>query len=1507
MSEPRSITILHLSDMQFGPKHRFEPTAPGSLFARLRDDFTAMHERHGLVPDLILVTGDLVESGKPSEFKQFKAFAEATVEHFGLPRRRLVMIPGNHDINRAAAESYFKDCEGDERTPKLPYWPKLRHYAAMFAEFYTNEPDLQFSETEPYTTFEYPDLGVVVAGLNSTIADSHRADDHYGFLGELQLRHFAPKLRLAADQGLLRIAAIHHHPIHPEGDPAKQDLRDLKRILGPYLNLVVHGHIHEDELHWLDNTTPILGVGSAGVKAPQRPEEVPNQYQWIRVTANALEFGSRAYIPDQKRWVDDLRPDRDGQQWWQHKTVPFERVSKLARDVTTTSSETDTLARAIASYRASLSRQLRQRPMLVDLATYGEDSDLTHGLELLTIFIPQRASQELPRSDRHDEFRARRTHDEPEEFIRETTGPIETIDTIVTSDAHPWILLLGTPGAGKTFLTMWLALKLCAAGESLANLSPDLIPVRIELRLFVERWASAHKLGQSHDFFDYLDQLHREESRPLRADALRALAAQGRLLWLFDGLDEVANPTYRAEIATMITGIRETHGGRGIITGRIVGCQQLRSRFHHADIHCFTLLDLSDEQIADFLERWHRLAFPNAPDLGARRHERLTRTLADNPTVRDLCRNPLLLTLVALLNRGDELPRRRHKLLERATELMLSQWETNKNLPAGSAIQFDPADKRRYLAELAWHMLTELPEGPGNVIEAEDLERFTTTFCERHFQASPLPAAANARALIQHLRERNYILGLLGGTQFGFLHKAFFEYLAAEEAAHRFRSQQWRLVDLKGLFIDHWREDTWTEILILICGLLQEDRSEPVVATLQAVLGSAPMTQPRELLPALAFAVRGLVEVRRLDTGPALALALALNRHISSVLQLEHIADGIVVFFAGFGAEKLRRALSLAAGTWPGAEQALEEAAQNDSRKASQDSTLYILLSALGRRSRLSWCLHLTNDRKFGPFVLRAIYDEEHTSEANADLWSLLSAYSELSTPVTIAVAVLLWEASAPQETIDNLISLSAPQVRRSLGDLFSVRQINERTRSGLPLGPLVDIAIHSLSPSHAEGNASLQYLREHLFCHASRLSDYQIRHIKDALGDDRGDALVTEIQYSFRNLDSLQRTLTNHEGPVQDHLKSLALDMQHWPQGFSLTISWLRRTHGAEGQRLADLAEALYRPGHDADAGELERALKLSIHPDGTPNWFAIHSVGDAVERLDVNETLRLVDAARSLQTPDAIAIALHLLACTPTREETVEWHRTLLARFTDLLKAALTSQPWLALSYFTDLPTEVATDFLAAASTPELRRHLAEHPPDTLRDDQLTAASEQARRIDPRLWQLPLRHLLAHGTDTSLRIRAALELEDWPWLHQAAASPQEGLRTAAQAALDVADTLADVLRAGRLRTAEIRRNGVRVGQLSELSSDATRFTYDNNYLTQPKARPISPTLPLRPEPFDSPGLHPLFEGLLPQGWLLDIDVRKYRLRSGDQFGLLLATGRHTIGAIEVIPEGEP
>jgi HipA-like protein len=240
------------------------------------------------------------------------------------------------------------------------------------------------------------------------------------------------------------------------------------------------------------------------------------------------------------------------------------------------------------------------------------------------------------------------------------------------------------------------------------------------------------------------------------------------------------------------------------------------------------------------------------------------------------------------------------------------------------------------------------------------------------------------------------------------------------------------------------------------------------------------------------------------------------------------------------------------------------------------------------------------------------------------------------------------------------------------------------------------------------------------------------------------------------------------------------------------------------------------------------------------------------------------------------------------------------------DLLETAQRQDPLLALIYFRLLPRENAAR--AALQMPnELLIDVIKKSQFTSMPDNLLWIAIQYARLASVAWELPTRHLLEHGTDPYLRIDAALELENWSWLHQAVTSPRDDIRTAAQAAFDVGDTLADVLRAGRLRTAGVFYSGTRVGLLSELSGGPIRFTYDRAYLAQSTAQPIAPTLPLRPEPFDSFGLHPVFEELIPQGGLLDINMRKYRLKAGDHFGLLLTTGRHTLSAIAIIPEDDP
>ena len=83
--------------------------------------------------------------------------------------------------------------------------------------------------------------------------------------------------------------------------------------------------------------------------------------------------------------------------------------------------------------------------------------------------------------------------------------------------------------------------------------------------------------------------------------------------------------------------------------------------------------------------------------------------------------------------------------------------------------------------------------------------------------------------------------------------------------------------------------------------------------------------------------------------------------------------------------------------------------------------------------------------------------------------------------------------------------------------------------------------------------------------------------------------------------------------------------------------------------------------------------------------------------------------------------------------------------------------------------------------------------------------------------------------------------------------------------------------------------------------------FIYDSAYLNDPDARSISLSMPLRSEKYVSPRLFSYFDGLLPEGWLLELTCAAAKIDKDDKFRLLLHTGRDPLGAVSLRPhEGE-
>ncbi|HQU41499.1 MAG: hypothetical protein B7Z74_00605 [Deltaproteobacteria bacterium 21-66-5] len=105
--------------------------------------------------------------------------------------------------------------------------------------------------------------------------------------------------------------------------------------------------------------------------------------------------------------------------------------------------------------------------------------------------------------------------------------------------------------------------------------------------------------------------------------------------------------------------------------------------------------------------------------------------------------------------------------------------------------------------------------------------------------------------------------------------------------------------------------------------------------------------------------------------------------------------------------------------------------------------------------------------------------------------------------------------------------------------------------------------------------------------------------------------------------------------------------------------------------------------------------------------------------------------------------------------------------------------------------------------------------------------------------------------------------------------------------------------------RHALVRLDGQPVGTLTEDGRQVT-FRYTDEWLLRTDAVPVSLTLPLRAQPYVTDGLHPFFENLLPEGWLLELATKKLKVSKDDAFGLLMATCADCVGAVEIVADVE-
>ncbi|WP_420208233.1 NACHT domain-containing protein [Candidatus Electronema sp. JC] len=478
-----------------------------------------------------------------------------------------------------------------------------------------------------------------------------------------------------------------------------------------------------------------------------------------------------------------------------------------------------------------------------------------NAVRLWSVFVPQSAREcekfqprhlELPKGDEERQEQLR-------PYFEQQPRPVLEV---CADQQLQRLVILGDPGSGKSTLLRCLALE-WARDEDATRRATAPLPLLIELRDY-NQWECLS--GKS--FIAYLH--HARNWHRFNQNALDALLHRpGRVLLLLDGLDEIFDPQQRELAVNDIFRFSNDYpDARIILTSRVVGYKPERLR--DAGFRDFMLQDFDEGQIEAFLKLWHQITFSDHEE-AERKRQRLAKAIADSRPIKLLAGNPLLLTLMAIINRKEELPRNRARLYEKAAELLLQQWDTEAKLlsdfPSLSA-EIDLRAKAAILRKVALEMQTA-GSNAANLIQGERLIKLIEEYLLTELRFPQARKAANA--LVEQLRQRNFILCFLGSDSYGFVHRTFLEYFCAAEFVDQFEKK--RSLDIDGLlalYDQHCREDDWQEVLRLICGQVDESFAGKIIEHLTERVDLEKWDGETEL-PELLLAVWCLSEAGNLN------------------------------------------------------------------------------------------------------------------------------------------------------------------------------------------------------------------------------------------------------------------------------------------------------------------------------------------------------------------------------------------------------------------------------------------------------------------------------------------------------------------------------------------------------------------------------------------------------------------------------------------------------------------
>ncbi len=293
--------VLHISDLHRTPRHHL---TNDELLSALGSD-SQRWEAEGIPrPDLIVVSGDLVQGVAledcdhdariADQYREADAFLNQLAEDMlESDRSRIVIVPGNHDVHWRQSRDAMKpicSCPDDVATKSLlptsglrwdwndrraytisdpaSYADRLKHFRRFRYDFYNGvEPSPFAQDGEDLVFFEYPDLGLCVAGFSSC-----HGNDCFCRVGSIETLSLASAQRLISGSSAETAVAVWHHSI--TGGPREHDYLDhhvVHKLIDSGFTVGLHGHQHYPDAApfnlRLPNLTSMAVVGAGSLAA----------------------------------------------------------------------------------------------------------------------------------------------------------------------------------------------------------------------------------------------------------------------------------------------------------------------------------------------------------------------------------------------------------------------------------------------------------------------------------------------------------------------------------------------------------------------------------------------------------------------------------------------------------------------------------------------------------------------------------------------------------------------------------------------------------------------------------------------------------------------------------------------------------------------------------------------------------------------------------------------------------------------------------------------------------------------------------------------------------------------------------------------------------------------------------------------------------------------------------------------------------------------------------------